>query len=99
MKKYSEMLNEVGARLIERQREKTEREEREREREREGLPEPNLRHAIHYFLFEGSNKYRAVPTTASSEEVRDRTVSSDLQKKNVEIWHHLVLKRGKEKSS
>lgn len=40
-KKRSEKFNEVGAKLIERQREKTEREKRERG-ERIRLPQPNL---------------------------------------------------------
>lgn len=61
------MFNELGARLIEKDRKDRERKEREK-RERISLPQPNFRHKTQYFPLEHSKKYRAIPITASSEE-------------------------------
>lgn len=61
------MFNELGARLIERERQKGQRKKRERE-EKISLPQPNFRHKTQYFPLEHSKKYRAIPITASSEE-------------------------------
>lgn len=72
------MFNELGARLIEREREKGQRKDREREREeRISLPQPKFRHKTQYFPLEHSKKYRAIPITASSEEwEREESVTS-----------------------